>query len=86
MSTIKLQQRGIFTLPKKIRESLNISDGDVFTVTQKNNQIILERAVSGDAELLREIQESLREIKTGKYIEFGSISEMKKKLATYDAD
>ena len=83
MNTIKLQQRGVLTLPKNIRESLNLSEGDVFSVSQVGEKIVLERPL-GDAELLRDIKHSLSEIKQGKYIEFGSIKEFKKKLSQYE--
>lgn len=82
MNTIKLQQRGVLTLPKNIRESLNLSEGDVFSVTQVGETIVLERPL-GDAALLKDIRRSLTEIKNGKYIEFGSIKEFKKKLSQY---
>jgi AbrB family looped-hinge helix DNA binding protein len=83
MNTIKIQQRGTLTLPKKIRESLNLSEGEVLMVSQDENRIILERAESPDAMLLRDIKNSLTDIKLGKFIEFGTISEFKKKLKMY---
>lgn len=85
MNTIKLQQRGTLTLPKKIRESLKLDEGDVFQVVEGNNSIILNRVVSHNTHLLEEINQSLNEIKKGKFIEFGSIPEFKKKLKSYDA-
>ena len=85
MNTIKLQQRGVLTLPKKIRESLSLKVGEVFNITNEGNRIILDRRESKDAELLRDIKQSLIDIKRGKYIEFSSIAEFKKKLKTYDA-
>lgn len=84
MNTIKLRQRGVLTLPKNIRESLNLSEGDVFSVSQVGERIVLERPL-GDAELLRAIKRSLSEIKQGKYIEFGSIKKFKKKLSQYES-
>ncbi len=86
MNTIKLQQRGTLTLPKKIRDSLNLAEGEVLRVSTTEGRIILERADSSDAELLADIKQSLDDIKKGKFIEFGSISEFKKKLRAYDAD
>ncbi len=83
MNTIKLQQRGVLTLPKNIREELSLSEGDVFTVTHTDGKIVLERPL-GDAELLHDIRHSLSEIKAGKFIEFGSIPEFKKKLRAYE--
>lgn len=86
MNTIKLQQRGVLTLPKKVRDSLNVSEGDVFTVSQNKNQIILERTNTSDSALLNDIKQSLKDIQDGKFIEFGSIPEFKKKLKEYDAN
>jgi len=86
MNTIKLQQRGTLTLPKKIREVLKLSEGEVLQVSQKDNRIILERAVSPETELLRDIKQSLTDIKQGKFIEFGSIAEFKKELKHHNAN
>lgn len=86
MNTIRLQQRGTLTLPKKIRKSLELEEGVILNVTEENNRIILERADSGDKDLLRNIKKSLHEIQQGKFIEFASIPELKKKLKQYDAN
>jgi AbrB family looped-hinge helix DNA binding protein len=86
MNTIKLQQRGTLTLPKKIRESFNLREGDVFTISEQKNRIVLERAHTQDSELLSDIQKSLNDIKNGKFIEFGTIAEFKKKIKSYDAN
>jgi bifunctional DNA-binding transcriptional regulator/antitoxin component of YhaV-PrlF toxin-antitoxin module len=72
----------VLTLPKNIRETLNLSEGNVFSVTQVGATIVLERPL-GDVALLKDIRQSLTEIKNGKYIEFGSIKEFKKKLSYY---
>jgi AbrB family looped-hinge helix DNA binding protein len=85
MNTVKLHQRGVLTLPKKIRESLELKEGEILTVSQEDDRIILERANGGDIALFRDIKKSLMEIKQGKFIEFGSISEFKKKMKEYDA-
>ncbi len=83
MNTIKLQQRGVITLPKSIRDSLDLSEGDVFSVSEVGGKIVLERPL-GDTELLKDIKHSLSEIKQGKFIEFGSIDEFRKKLSRYE--
>jgi AbrB family looped-hinge helix DNA binding protein len=86
MNTIRIQQRGTLTLPKKIRESLDLKEGEVLSVQSENNTIILKRHETGEAELLRDIKKSLADIKKGKFIEFSSVAEFKKKLSAYDAD
>lgn len=85
MNTIKLQQRGTLTLPKKIRKSLSLEEGSVLRISERDEQIVLERVDSSDADLLRDIKQSLADIKQGRFIEFGSIPEFKKKLKEYHA-
>lgn len=85
MNTIRIQQRGTLTLPKKIRESLSLEEGSVLRVSEKNDQIILEKVEGADTELLQSIKESLSDIKNGQFIEFESVPEFKKKLAKYNA-
>ncbi len=85
MNTITLQQRGILTLPKKIRDSLNLSEGTVLRVSQENDRIMLEPMISNDTVVLNDIKRSLDDIKRGDFIEFGSLPEFKKKLKAYDA-
>lgn len=86
MNTIKLQQRGTLTLPKKIRESLKLAEGDILQVSEQNNSIVLTRAHGFESDLLQDIKNSLNDIKQGKFIEFGSVAEFKKKLKKYDAN
>ncbi|KXJ99489.1 MAG: hypothetical protein UZ19_OD1000413 [Parcubacteria bacterium OLB19] len=81
MNTIKLQQRGLITLPKKLRDLLAIEEGQVLHIELSGNRIILEPQFSSqDTELAKDIKESLNDIKKGKFIEFGSIDEFHKKL------
>lgn len=82
MNTIKLNQRGVLTLPKNIRDAFGLKTGEILVVSKEDNRIVLERQQS-DKDLLRDIQHSLRDIKQGKFIEFGSVGEFKKKLKTY---
>ncbi len=86
MNTIKLQQRGTLTLPKTLRDSLDLNEGDVLAISEENNKIILEKTHAQDVQLLADIKNSLNEIKQGKFIEFASIAEFKKKLRKYDAN
>lgn len=85
MNTVKIQQRGTLTLPKKIRESLDLKEGEIMQISQKDNQIILERTGTGEAELMRDIKKSLADIKAGRFIEFRTVKEFKRKLKEYDA-
>ncbi len=84
MNTIKLQQRGLLTLPKKLRDDLSLEEGQILSVKQEGGKIILEPQVSGvDSELAEAIKQGLADIKGGKFIEFGSTAELHKKLAEY---
>jgi AbrB family looped-hinge helix DNA binding protein len=84
MKTIKIQQRGLLTLPKKIRDALGLEEGQVLQVTQSGQQIILEPQPALDRELAEAITQGLADIKAGNYIEFGSTDELHEKLETYE--
>lgn len=87
MNTIKLQQRGLLTLPKKIRDSLSLKDGQILRIEQSGTKIILEPQTSSsiDVELAKAITKGLADIKKGKFIEFGSIEEFHTKLDKYES-
>lgn len=84
MNTIKLQQRGLLTLPKKLRDSLSLKEGQILTVQQVNGKIILEAQTSAvDSDLAQALTQGLEDIKRGKFIEFSSTAEFHKKLKQY---
>ena len=84
MNTIKLQQRGLLTLPKKLRDALSLKEGQILTVQQTNGKIILEPQLSAvDSDLAQAITQGLEDIKQGNFIEFGSTAEFHKKLKRY---
>jgi len=83
MQTIKLQQRGVVTLPKKIRDSFDLYEGQNINIKQEGNRIILEPTVSFDEQLMKDIKQGLEDIKNGDYIEFKTIKEMHSKLKEY---
>jgi AbrB family looped-hinge helix DNA binding protein len=72
MRTIKLQQRGVLTLPKKIRDSLQLEEGQMLRVQEKNGSVILEAAHSVDTQLMRDLKQGMEDLKRGKFIEFAS--------------
>ena len=85
MKTIKLQQRGILTLPKKLRDQLGLTEGQSFRVEAKDNQIILEPELSAhDRQLMEDIKESLEDLKHGRYIEFSTLEEFDEKMKQYE--
>ncbi len=85
MNTIKLQQRGLLTLPKKLRDALSLEEGQILSVERSGRKIILEPQTSSiDIELAKAITEGLQDIKKGKFIEFGTIKEFHTKLDKYE--
>ena len=84
MQTIKLQQRGVLTLPKKIRNTLDLIEGQNLRITQEDNRIILEPELSLDAQLMRDLKQGLEDIKNGDFIEFSTIEEFDEKIKAYE--
>lgn len=85
MNTVKLQQRGLLTLPKKFRESLSLKDGQILRIEEKAGRIILEpQPASLDRELLEAVKQGIDDIKAGRYIEFSTTEEFHKKLTQYE--
>jgi AbrB family looped-hinge helix DNA binding protein len=85
MNTIKLQQRGLLTLPKKLRDTLGLEEGQIMRVEQKDGKIILEpQAVDFDRELALAIKKGLEDIKAGRFIEFSTIEEFDQKIKQYE--
>jgi len=85
MQTIKLQQRGILTLPKKLRDALDLFEGQSLSVTEEKGKIIIEPTMSFDAQLAADLKQGLQDIKDGKFIEFSTIEEFDEKIKKYDA-
>jgi AbrB family looped-hinge helix DNA binding protein len=85
MNTIKLQQRGLLTLPKKLRDSLGLEEGHILRVKNESGRIILEPQMSDfDIQLAADIKQGYEDIKNGKFITFSSVKEMHEKLAEYE--
>ena len=84
MQTIKLQQRGTLTLPKKLREELDLFEGQSFRVVKEGNKIILEPENSFDAQLMKDLKQGLEDIKNGKFIEFSTIEEFDEKMKWHE--
>ncbi len=85
MNTIKLQQRGLLTLPKKLRDSLGLEEGQILNVKSESGKIILEPHMSAfDRQLAADIKQGYEDIKNGNFITFSSVKEMHEKLAEYE--
>lgn len=86
MNTITIKQRGIVTLPKKLRDSLGLAEGTILRVTTDKGNIVLEpdkKMTALDIELASAIKQSKEDLKHGRYIQFSTIKEFHEKLAKY---
>jgi len=85
MNTIKLQQRGLLTLPKKLRDTLGLEEGQIIRVEEKDGKIILEpQATDFDRELALAVKQGIEDIKAGRFIEFSTIEEFDEKIKQYE--
>jgi AbrB family looped-hinge helix DNA binding protein len=76
MNTIKLQQRGLLTLPKKLRDSLGLEEGQILNIKSESGKIILEPHMSAfDRQLAADIKQGYEDIKNGNYVSFSTIEE-----------
>lgn len=85
MNTIKLQQRGLLTLPKKLRDTLGLVEGQILSVEEKDGTIVLApQSTDLDREIVAAMKQGIEDIKAGRYIEFSTIEEFHEKLAQYE--
>lgn len=85
MQTIKLQQRGILTLPKKLRDALDLFEGQSLSVVEEKGKIIIEPQKSFDAQLAADLKQGLEDIKNGKFIEFSTAKEFDEKMNWHES-
>ena len=85
MNTVKLQQRGLLTLPKKLRDTLGLEEGQILRIEQKGGKIILEPQMSDlDRVIALAVKQGVADIKAGRFIEFSTIEEFDQKIKQYD--
>jgi len=80
---IFVQKRNLISLPRDIREQLNISEGDVLEVRMDNNKIIIEpmklvpssQAYFWSNTAQNDMLEAKNDVDSGNVREFNSISE-----------
>ncbi len=60
-STARLTSKGQLTIPKVVRESLNVSKGDAVIFEEKNGDIVLRKATAIDAAWAKGVQTTLNE-------------------------
>ena len=77
--TQKIQNRGVVTLPKRLRVSLGITEGSLVDMSEQNGGILIKPVSRLDPSLAEDLKNALNDLKTGNYIEFSSIEEFHKK-------
>lgn len=60
-SVARITVKGQLTIPKSVRETLNISKGDAVVFEEKNGEIVIRKATAIDAVWARGIQTTLSE-------------------------
>ncbi len=66
VTTIKMQARGVLTLPKKLRTRMKFEAGTIVNVQEKNGGIFIMPSSRLDADLLKDVYSALEEIRTGR--------------------
>jgi len=80
---IFVQKRNLISLPRDIREQLNINEGDVLDIRMDNNQIIIEpmklvpssQAYFWSEATQNDMLEAKNDVDSGNIREFNTISE-----------
>jgi AbrB family looped-hinge helix DNA binding protein len=82
----RIARNGHLTIPRKIRKILNIEDGDIVRFSVKDNKIVITPGVIVDKDQAyffsekcqKDIRESEKGFKEGKYTSFTSAKDLKK--------
>lgn len=82
----RIARNGHLTIPSKIRKILNIEDGDIVRFTVEDNKIVITPGVIVDKDQAyffsercqKEVRESEKEFKEGKYSSYTSVKDLKK--------
>ena len=61
MDLAKITARGQTTIPKRIREAANLSEGDVLSFEIKGDHLVVHKVTSGQDTYLRGLSEILSE-------------------------
>lgn len=81
ITTVKMQARGVLTLPKKVREAAGLDEQSILDIETRDGSIVMRPRPMMDPGLIADIKASLRDLKEGNYIEFSSIQEFHAKRA-----
>jgi len=64
---IQVQDRGVITIPKQLREAWDLVKGDFLSITlNKKNVATLNPIATIDKSILKSSQKALKELRTGK--------------------
>ncbi|MBU4479835.1 AbrB/MazE/SpoVT family DNA-binding domain-containing protein [Patescibacteria group bacterium] len=81
-TTIRLQKRGIVTIPKKIRNLWKIKEGDFLNAKIRGNEIILCPSIIIEKEIINSSKKALKELQARMVGgPFSSMDEFEKFLA-----
>jgi AbrB family looped-hinge helix DNA binding protein len=80
---IFVQKRNLISLPREIREHLNINEGDVLDIRMENNKIIIEpmklvpssQAYFWSDKVQSDMLEAKNDVDSGNVREFNSVNE-----------
>lgn len=79
---IQVQDRGVITIPKKLRDLWGLTKGDFLSITlTENNDAVLNPVETVDKSILESSQKALQELREGKTSgPFANMDEFEKSL------
>jgi len=85
---VSVQKRNLISLPKEIREKLNISEGDMLDIRIEGNKIVLEpyklipssQAYFWSEKTQKDMLEAKEDVRDGRVREFSNVTEFLKGL------
>jgi len=85
---VAVQRRNLITLPKEIRDKLNITEGDMLDIRMENNKIIIEpyklvpssQAYFWSNKTQEDMLEAQQDVNSGRVREFSNTNEFLKGL------
>jgi AbrB family looped-hinge helix DNA binding protein len=64
--TLKIQARGVITLPKKIQERAGLSSGSVIDIEARDGEVIIRPISRLDPDLARALRDAIVDLKAGR--------------------
>ncbi len=79
---IKVQERGVITLPKRIRERTGFSAGTMISVEERGGEVVMRPVSTLDPELLADVKSALDDLWNGRASPiFDSVAGFKKYMS-----